>query len=132
VGLTSPPAALLTENTPRFCTTAIFCHSATHGNQVSKTAPDFDLPNPQTLATRFLTNGVGATSPPVSPTFAIVIAPDFNEFAFRNSTRFQSFTALSIRHPLFSSTSAISKTRFKLRSLPFAFFYRPTTLVIPL
>jgi urease accessory protein len=123
VGLTSPPTALLTDNTPRFCTTAIFCHSATHGNQVSKTAPDFDLPSASyTLATSFLTNGVGATSPPVSFTSAVVIFPDFNEFIFRNSTRFTSSTALSIRHPLFSSTSAISKTRFKSRSPPFAFF----------
>jgi hydrogenase/urease accessory protein HupE len=128
VGLTSPPAALMTDNTPRFCSTAIFCPSATHGKQVAKTTPDFDLPNPQTLATRFLTNGVGATSPPVLIVSAVVIPLYFNELAFCNSTRFQISTALSISRTLFSSTSALSKTRFKSRSPPFAFF-SPTNCV---
>lgn len=128
VGLTSPPAALLTDNTPRFCVTAIFCHAASYGNQVVTTAPHFDLPNPQTLAIRFLTNGVGTTSPPVLPAFAVVISPDFHEFIFRNSTRFSRSTALSTSHPLFSSTSAFPQTRFTSRSPPFAFF-SPTNRV---
>ncbi|MDP3839918.1 MAG: HupE/UreJ family protein [Methylococcales bacterium] len=128
VGLTSPPAALLTDNTPHFCVTAIFCHAASYGNQVATTAPNFDLPNPQTLAIRFLTNGVGTTSPPVLPTFAVVISPDFHEFIFRNSTRFTRSTALSTSHPLFSSTSVFPQTRFTSRSPPFAFF-SPTNRV---
>ncbi len=121
-GKTSPPVVSITDSTPRFCSTAIFCHSATHGNQVFKTTPDFDLPNPQTLATSFLTNGVGATSPPVLTVSAVVIPFDINELAFRNSTRFTRSTALSISCTTFSSTSALSKTRFKSRSPPFAFF----------
>jgi len=125
VGLTSPPAALLTDNTPRFCATAI---PASYGNQVATTAPDFNLPNPQTLAIRFLTNGVGTTSPPVLPAFAVVSSPDFHEFIFRNSTRFTRSTALSTSHPLFSSTSVFPQTRFTSRSPPFAFF-SPTNRV---
>lgn len=121
-GKTSPPVASIIDNTPRFCSTAIFCHSATHGNQVFKTVSDFDLSNPQTLATSFLTNGVGATSPPVLTLSAVVIPPDFNEFVFRNSTRFKRSITLSTSHPLFSSTSVLAKTRFKSRSPPFAFF----------
>ena len=118
VGLTSPPVALLTDNVPRFCATAI---SATHGTQVAKTAPDFDTPSAfYTLATSFLTNGVGATSPPVLPLSAVVIiSSDIHEFAVRNSIR---FTRSISRHPLFSSTSVFSQTRFKSRSPPFAFF----------
>jgi hydrogenase/urease accessory protein HupE len=117
VGLTSPPVALLTDNAPRFCATAI---PATQGNQVATTAPDSDVPSASyTLATSFLTNGVGATSPPVLIVSAVVISPVIHELAVCNSTRFTHSISL---HPLFSSTSVFSQTRFKSRSPPFAFF----------
>jgi hydrogenase/urease accessory protein HupE len=119
VGLTSPPVALISDSTPRFCATTVFYPLAdTHnGNQVSETAPRFYLANTvYTLATSFLTNGVGATSPPVLPAFVVVSSLDFNELAFRNSIRFKSSTALSISRPLFSYILATSKTRFKSRS----------------
>ena len=128
-GKTSPPVASISHNTPCFCSTAVFCHSATHGKQVFKTTPDFDLPPAfHTLATSFLTNGVGATSPPVLTISAVVIPFDVTELAVRNSTPFKSSTALSISHPLFPSISAISKTRFKSRSPPFAFFLPTNSL----
>jgi len=131
-GKTSPPVASISHNTPRFCSTAVFCHSATHGKQVFKTTPDFDLPPAfHTLATSFLTNGVGATSPPVLTISAVVIPFDVTELAVRNSPPSKSSTALSISHPLFPSISAISKTRFKSRSPPFAFFLPTNSLGHP-
>jgi hydrogenase/urease accessory protein HupE len=123
VGLTSPPVALLTDNAPRFCATAI---PATQGTQVATTAPDSDVPSASyTLATSFLTNGVGATSPPVLIVSAVVISPVIHELAVCNSTRFTRSISL---HPLFSNTSVFSQTRFKSRSPPFAFF-SPTNRV---
>jgi|GEM_PF-1287131 len=117
VGLTSPPAALFSDNAPRFCTTAI---SATHGNQVATTAPDSELPSASyTLATSFLTNGVGATSPPVLIVSAVVISSDRHEFAVRNSTRFKHSTAHQ-PHPIFQHFGHFQNTTFS-RLLPFAF-----------
>jgi hydrogenase/urease accessory protein HupE len=94
VGLTSPPVALIFDSTPRFCATTVFYHLADNGNQVSETAPRFDLANTvYTLATSFLTNGLGATSPPELSAF-VVSSPDFNELAICNSTRFKPSIAL--------------------------------------
>lgn len=124
VGLTSPPAALLTDNPPRFCTTAI---PATHGNQVATTAPDSELPSASyTLATSFLTNGVGATSPPVLIVSAVVISPVIHEFSVRNSTSFKHSTAHQ-SHPIFQHFGYFQNATFS-RSLPFAFF-SPTNRV---
>jgi hydrogenase/urease accessory protein HupE len=118
VGLTSPPAALLIDNTPRFCTTAI---PAAHGTQVAITAPDSDtLSASYTLATSFLTNGVGATSPPVLIVSAVVISPVIHEFAVRNSTRFKHSTAHQ-SHPIFQHFGHFQNATFS-RLLPFAFF----------
>jgi hydrogenase/urease accessory protein HupE len=93
VGLTSPPTALIFDSTPRFCATTVFypLADADNGNQVSKTAQRFNLANTvYTLATSFLTNGVGATSPPeLSASVASSTETDFNELAFRNSHRFK-------------------------------------------
>jgi|WetSurSiteA1Bulk_404760.scaffolds.fasta_scaffold00005_31 hydrogenase/urease accessory protein HupE len=129
VGLTSPPVASMTDDsTPRFCCTAVFYHSATHGKQVSKTTPHFDLsPAFHTLATSFLTNGVGATSPPVWCLFSVYSALNSNELVFHNSTCFNRSTALQlpVSQPLFPSISVTSKTQFNSRSPPFAFSIDP-------
>jgi hydrogenase/urease accessory protein HupE len=118
VGLTSPPAALLTDNTPRFCTTAI---PATHGTQLATTAPDSELPSASyTLATSFLTNGVGVTSPPVLIVSAVVISPVIHELAVRNSTRFKHSTAHQ-SHPIFQHFGHFQNATFSCL-LPFAFF----------
>jgi hypothetical protein len=99
VGLTSPPVALIFDSTPRFCSTTVFYHLADNGNQVAKTAPHFDLTNTvYTLATSFLTNGVGATSPP-ELSASVVSSPDFNESVY--SIRFTPIIALP--HKLYPS-----------------------------
>jgi len=111
VGDTAPPVASISHYTPP----AISAH---HEYLVFKTTPCFNLPSAfYTLATSFLTNGVGATSPPVLPIAAVVTS--LNSFI-----RFKRTTALYliISRTLFSSNSVISNTRFKSRSPPFAFF----------
>jgi hypothetical protein len=111
VGDTAPPVASISHYTP----SAI---PAYHEYLVFKTTPCFNLPSAfYTLATSFLTNGVGATSPPVLPIAAAVTS--LNSFI-----RFKRTTALYliISRTLFSSNSVISNTRFKSRSPPFAFF----------
>lgn len=110
VGRTSPPAVLMNDNTPRFCSAAIFAY---HSTQVFKTTPYFDLPSAtHMLATSFLTNGVGATSPPVWHAFSVDAALTIATPRFNRSTALQ---------PLFSSNSIVTQTRFKSRSPPFAF-----------
>jgi hydrogenase/urease accessory protein HupE len=105
VGLTSPPVALIFDSTPRFCCTAVYYSpAATDGNQVAKTAPRFDLTNTvYTLATSFLTNGVGATSPP-ELSASVVSSPDFNESVY--SIRFTPSIALP-RKPYSSNLKPI-------------------------
>jgi hypothetical protein len=94
VGLTSPPVALILDSIPRFCATPVFYHLADNGNQVFETAQRFDLANTvYTLATSFLTNGLGATSPP-ELSVSVASSLDFNELAYCNSTRFKPSIAL--------------------------------------
>jgi hypothetical protein len=117
VGETSPPVAVVFDSSSRFCfATVFFCVAdLLNGNQVFKTIPRFDLPNPQTLATSFLTNGVGATSPPVWLTLPVVAFFTIAIPLFR-------FSSLFISRLLFSSILKTQWSRFKSRSPPFAFF----------
>jgi urease accessory protein len=117
VGLTSPPVAVVFDSSSRFCfATVFFCVAdLLNGNQVFKTIPRFDLPNPQTLATSFLTNGVGATSPPVWLTLPVVAS-------FTIVIPLSCFSALFLSHLLISSILKTQWSRFKSRSPTFAFF----------
>ena len=132
VGVTSPPVASINNDAPRFCSAAVFCHlddMPNDGNQVLETIPRFDLPHACcTVATSFLTNGVGATSPPVLHAFTVVNPLDFNDIASGNSTSLISSIALgpTVRRTLFSSNSLATETRLKSRLHSFA-----TTLLLP-
>jgi hydrogenase/urease accessory protein HupE len=131
VGETSPPMAVVSDSSPRFCS-AVFCHTANipanNGFKISETILRFDLHNTfYTLATSFLTNGVGATSPPVWLAIFLVVF-----LSFRNIP--PSFTGLFISRFLFSSNLRVIQTRLKSRSPPFAFsstnpFGQPVLLI---
>ncbi len=67
VGVTSPPAAFVVDDKPHCSSASVYFAPAHVDNSSSslETTRYFDLPRSYfTLATSFLTNGVGATSPP--------------------------------------------------------------------
>jgi len=120
VGLASPPAHYVVYDAPRFCPAAIFSASIPVNNRSLSltTTGYFDCPHSfYTLATSFLTNGVGATSPPVLPASTVVTPLDSNEPAFSNSTPFKSSIALSslVSRTLISDNSLTTQTRLKSR-----------------
>ncbi|WP_262965285.1 HupE/UreJ family protein [Methylobacter psychrophilus] len=115
VGATSPPTLLVVNNTSRFCPAAVFLPPTPDNNSGSslKTSCYFDLLHAfYTLATSFLTNGVGATSPPDLQASVVVTLPDLNELAFGNSHLFKSFTPLNfaISRTLFPGNSPVTQT----------------------
>jgi hypothetical protein len=127
VGVTSPPIASIYKNTSRFCSAAVFCHLADiHVNddyQATGNTPNFDLlPAIYSLATSFLTNGIGATSPPILLAYPVVTSLNLSDIAFGNSTPYKSSIALnpSVSRELISSNSLAAQTRLKSRLHSFA------------
>ncbi len=125
VGLASPPADCVVYDAPRFCPAAVFSAPIPVNNlSLSLTTTCyFDCPHTfYTLATSFLTNGVGATSPPVLPASAVVSPLDSNEFAFGNSPPFKSSIALPplVSRTIIFSNSLTPPTRLKSRLPVFA------------
>ena len=119
VGETSPPVASLSNNAPRFSFAAIFSSvtavPATNDNPLFKAHPIFDLLiTLYQLATSFLTNGVGATSPPVWLILLVVAS-------FTIVIPLSRFYALFLSRLLFSSNLLVIQTRLKSRSPPFVF-----------
>ena len=125
VGVTSPPVAVVAYDPPRCCPAAVLfapipvndCSSSLATTRYSDLLHIF-----YTLATSFLTNGVGATSPPVIQTSVVVNPLDFNEFASGYSSLFKSSIALDLmvsRSPI-SSNSLTPQTRLKSRLTAFA------------
>jgi hypothetical protein len=119
VGETSPPVTALSKNATRFSFAAVFSSvtaiPATNGNPLFKAHPIFDLLiTLYQLATSFLTNGVGATSPPVWLILPVVAF-------FTIVIPLSLFSALFISRLLVSSNLLVIQTRLKSRSPPFAF-----------
>ena len=125
VGLASPPADCVVYDAPRFCPAAVFSAPIPVNNRSLSltTTCYFDCPHTfYTLATSFLTNGVGATSPPVLPATIVVTPLDSNELAFGNSTPFKSSIALPplVSRTIISGNSLMPPTRLKSRLPVFA------------
>lgn len=115
VGETSPPVAIVFDSTPRCTFAAVFCHIADLGKPNHETIPRSDLSNLLILATSLLTNGVGATSPPV-----LLILLFAASIYFRHTLA--SFTALIISRQFLFCNYLFTQTQRKSRAPPLAVF----------